>query len=213
MRTWTLIAAFAAASALPLLVPSSAPADGMGVRDEARPRNPAEKVAPKGSAPMAHAAKAKQGLAVPPPQPSVTITVERGVRIWRPTGQVIEISAGPDYPAYYPQPAENPIYRGGYPGSYGSVNGLYNGNGNNGRRHDGLDFHRHASHGGPVPGMPWGMPTVHQPIVHQPMLTPGGPQVHIPSHIVRAQIPQPRGIAPRAMVHGPVGHPMGHGHR
>ena len=81
MRTWTLIAAFAAASALPLLVPSSAPADGMGVRDEARPRNPAEKVAPKGSAPMAHAAKAKQGLAVPPPQPSVTITVERGVRM------------------------------------------------------------------------------------------------------------------------------------
>jgi hypothetical protein len=96
-----LVAGFAVSSAL---------ADGMSQADVA---------AAKGGHPVAQARDGKHDVGVPKNQSSVVVTIERGVRVWRP------IVEAPDYGDGYEVVA--PRVAGAEPQYYG--NGYYNGGG------------------------------------------------------------------------------------
>jgi hypothetical protein len=129
MRTWTLLAACAALT-IGTAPSSSARADGMGVKDDAKPRQAAARSA------KVPARNTSSGPALPPPQPSVVVTVERGVRVWRPTGQVVEIAAPASPPqVVYAQPAAVAPYTYGA-GGYGAIDIGGDGFGAHGNRFD-----------------------------------------------------------------------------
>lgn len=147
MRTWTLLAACAALT-IGTIPSSSAWADGMGVKDDAKPRQ----AAAKGT--KLPARTTSSGPALPPPQPSVVVTVERGVRVWRPTGQIVELAAAPSPQAVYTQPSVVAPYAAGV-GGYGAIDLGGYGSGGHGYRGD-----RHGHRNGlpPYPGTQSGHP-------------------------------------------------------
>jgi len=87
-----------------------------------------------GSAVADGASQKKRTVSLPAPQPSVAVTVERGVRVWRPLGTTGGFESGPVWPVRYSNARSDyyavPFYgapivglAGGF-GGYGSRHGM-----------------------------------------------------------------------------------------